>query len=94
LPKVKWNIKVAIALNSISLILVVNESLIRPTILGNVIFLGSAILLSFIAALFLIGDIFKNRNKINITFMSISLLLVAYVIIMFVTGNVPAGYGP
>jgi hypothetical protein len=94
LSKFKWNIKLAFALNSISLILVFNEAFMRPTILGNVIYLGSAFTLSFLAVLFLLTDIFKNKNKINITIMCISLALAVYVVIMFSTGNVPTGYGP
>ena len=92
--KLKWNYKLAIVLNIISLILIIKEVLMGETILGNVIFLGLVIIFSSITILLLAYDIVKKTNSINILLVTISLIFVSYAIWMFYSGRVPAGYGP
>lgn len=92
--KLKWNYKLAIVLNTISLILIIKEALMGETILGNVIFLGLVIIFSFITMLILTYDITKKTNNINVILVLISLIFMSYAIWMFYSGRVPAGYGP
>ena len=92
--KLKWNYKLSIILNVISMALIIGEVLIGETILGNLIFLGSVIILSTLTISFLTYDIIKKTNSINIILVIIALIFISYSIWMFYLGNVPAGYGP
>ena len=92
--KLKWNYKLAIVLNTISLILIIKEVTIGETIFANVIFLGSVIILSFITLSLLAYDITKKPNNINILSGIIGLIFMSYAIWMFYVGKVPMGYGP
>jgi hypothetical protein len=86
--------KAALILNAISLALIILEKIMGPTILGNVIFLGLAFLLSLVALLKGATGLFKRPTK-NAKIVSVTgALLIGYVIYRVFMDSVPAGYGP
>lgn len=86
--------QLVIILSTVSFILIVIEAMMTDTILGNVIILALAFGLSFTASATSVTELIHDKNTKNIILSVSSTLILIYIIFMFVTGNVPAGYGP
>jgi hypothetical protein len=86
--------KSALILNSISLALIIVEAMMGPTILGNIIFLGLAIVLALIGAFVGIAAFVSSRTRSSLAVLLMSVALIGYVIFRFYLDTVPAGYGP
>ena len=82
------------ALNAASFTLMIAEAMMGPTILGNILFLGLAILLAFSGGVVGAVVLFEQREKRAAVLPLISVLLIAYVVLRFYLDTVPAGYGP
>jgi len=92
--ELNFKFKTAITLNIISIVFIVLEKFMGNTILGNVIFLGLALIVSFLALLLITFNDSKNIKSLKTILIFISIILIVYCILMFLTNSVPSGYGP
>jgi len=86
--------KIAMTMNVGALAFIIAEALMGPTILGNVIFLGLAILLAATGGLLGLVAWLERRSMGRLAAPLMSFVLLAYIVLRFYSDSVPAGYGP
>ena len=86
--------RVVIGLNTVALAFLLLERVIGDTILANVILIGLAAMLLFVAVLTGLIDLLQKRATGSIVNLSMSIVLIVYIGTRIYFDTVPAGYGP
>lgn len=86
--------RVVIGLNSVALAFLLLERIIGDTILGNVILIGLAALLLFVAVVVGSIDLIERRTLGSVVAFSVSIAMIVYIGTRVYFDTIPAGYGP
>ena len=86
--------RVVVSLNSVALAFLLLERVIGDTILGNVILIGLAAMLLFVAAIAGLVALIQKRTMGSVVSFSMSVALIVYIGARLYLDTVPAGYGP